>query len=203
MNRYGLLGFIVLLFLSQGQASYRMAAARQGADLPRENPLSVLFRQDPTTEFRNDLEGRMITVSLIMALLALGVAVPTLVWCKRLRESVTRLRASLPSADTTERMADVVHESKALQARVDQLSQNRQANDARFESVVRQLETRIGALEQRFNDLGMVSKDLDSLRDFRDQVRRIHAGIVKAFNGTQPGTPSAMLREEESPGVDA
>lgn len=66
---------------------------------------------------------------------------------------------------------------------MDRLRQSWQADTLRLESAAGQLENRIVAMEQAHNSLGTVSKDLESLRDFRSRIEQIHAGIQKAFNG--------------------
>ena len=191
MGRYCLLRLIILFALSQGIASSHAAAAPQGLKLPEDHPLYVLFRQDRPTESGENLEGRMTTVSIIMALLALGVVVPTLVWCKRLSERLTRLGTNISNADARERLTELANESQSLHARVDHLRQNWQADTTRLESAVRQVDSRIAELEKGYGSLGMVSKDLDNLRSFRDHVERIHAGIQKAFNGASHAADSA------------
>ncbi len=120
-----------------------------------------------------DLERHMATVSLIMALAALGVVVPTLVWCQRLAESITRLRTNLSDGDTKERLAALANEFPSLHARVDHLRQCWQADTGKFESAVRQLENRTAGLEQGAGTFAAVSKDLDSLKDFRTEVQSV------------------------------
>ena len=173
MGRYHLLWYIVLFVLSQGVVTSRVAAVSPGVYLSRDNPLSGLFRQDPRMEFGENLERHMATVSIMMALLALGVAVLTLVWCQRLSGSVTRLRTNISNADARERLAELARESQSLHARVDHLRQCWQADTGKLEPVIRQLENRLVELEQGHNSLGAVSKDLDSLRDFRSQIESV------------------------------
>jgi len=203
MGRYCLLRLIILFVLSQGVAASRAAEAPEQVNMPRDNPLSVLFRRNPSTKLREDLERRMATVSIIMALLALGVAVPTLVWCKKLSESVTRLIVDTSGTDGRKRLAELANESQSLRAQADRLRQSWQTDTTRLESAVGQLESRIVELEQARSNLGTVSQDLESLRNFRTQVEQIHARIQKAFNGALAGTSSATLREEMSPRADA
>ncbi len=125
----------------------------------------------------------MTTVSIVMALMALGVAVPALVWCNRLNGSITRLIMNSSDADARKRLAELTNESQSLRAHVDRLRQSWQADTTRLESLARQLENRIVELEQAHSSLGTVSKDLESLREFRSRIEQIHAGIQKAFNG--------------------
>jgi len=145
----------------------------------------------------------MTTVSIIMGLLALDVVVPTLVWCKKLNESVTRLGTDIRDADGRKRLAELANESQSLHTHVDRLRQSWQADTTKLESAIGQLESRIVELEQAHNSLGTVSKDLESLRDFRSRVEQIHAGIQKAFNGILAAESSVMLRDEKSPRIDA
>ncbi len=113
----------------------------------------------------------MATVSIMVALAALGVVVSTLVWCQRLAESVARLRTNIADADARERLAALANEFPSFHARMDHLRQCWQADTGKFESVVRQLENRTAGLEQGAGTLAAVSKDLDGLRDFRAEVR--------------------------------
>ena len=115
----------------------------------------------------------MATVSIIMALVALGVAVPTLVWCQKLAENVTRLRTNLSGANTREQLATLANEFPSLHARVDHLRQCWQADTGKLESAVRQLENRTVGLEQGASTLVTVSQDLDSLKDFRTEIQSV------------------------------
>jgi chromosome segregation ATPase len=115
----------------------------------------------------------MATVSIMMALLALGVAVPTLVWCQKLAESVTRLRTNTSDANTREQLAALANEFPSLHARVDHLRQCWQADTGKFESTVRQLENRTAGLEQSAGTLATVSRDLDSFKSVRAEVQSV------------------------------
>lgn len=118
-----------------------------------------------------DLERHMATISLIMALAALGVVVLTLAWCQKLAENVHGLRASLCDPDARERLAALANEFPSLHARVDHLRQCWQADTGKFESAVRQLESRTNGLEQGAGARAAMSKDLEGLKDFRAEVQ--------------------------------
>lgn len=115
----------------------------------------------------------MTTVSILVALLALGVAVATLVWCQKLAQNVTRLPTNIADAEARERLAALAREFPSLHARVDHLRQCWQADTGKFESIVRQLESRIVGLEQGSSTFATVSTDLDALRDFRREVESV------------------------------
>jgi DNA repair exonuclease SbcCD ATPase subunit len=115
----------------------------------------------------------MATVSIIVALLALGVAVPTLVWCQKLAEGVARLRTDTSDASAREQLAALANEFPSLHARVDHLRQCWQADTGKFESAVRQLENRTAGLEQSAGTLATVSRDLDGLKEFRAKVQSV------------------------------
>jgi hypothetical protein len=197
MGRYCLLQLIVLAGLCQGGDASGAAAAPGRDSVPADNPFAVLFRPDPATELRRDLEGRMLTASIIMGLLALGIVVPTLLWCKRLSEGLARLQAAIPDADWRNRMADLTKELQSLHAQTDRLRQTWRADTTRLESVIRELESRMVELEQTGSRLGAVSRDIESLRGFQKQVEQVHARLQKAFNGALAETPLAMLPNEE------
>ncbi len=112
----------------------------------------------------------MATVSILVALAALGVAVATLLWCQKLAQSVTDLPTNIADADARERLAALARESPSLHARVDHLRQCWQADTGKFESIVQQLEERTAGLEQGSATLAAISRDLDGLRDFRREV---------------------------------
>ncbi len=198
MSRRYLSRFVILFVLFQGVAASGVAAAAESV-----TPVLSRSRQYLSTEAKEHLEGRMATVSTVMALLALGVVTFTLVWCNRLSESVARLRAAVSDADGRKRLAELTNELQSLRAHADRLRQNWQADTTRLESVIRQLETRVAAMEQTHNSLRTVSGDLESLRAFRTQVEQIHVRIQKAFNGAIPGMSSDVPRDEKSPRVDA
>jgi hypothetical protein len=113
----------------------------------------------------------MATVSIIVPLVALGVAVPALVWRQRLAESVARLRTNLSDVDTGERPAALADEFPSLRARADHRRPCWPVDTGKLESAVRQLESRTTGLEQGTGTLASVSNDLDGLKDFRTQVR--------------------------------
>jgi predicted nucleic acid-binding Zn-ribbon protein len=167
MGRYCLLWCLVL---APELTAPRAAAASQGPDLPQENPLSVLYRQDQSLQPSEDMERHMATVSILMALAALGVAVAALVWCQKLAENATRLPTNIADADARERLAALAGELPSLHARVDHLRQCWQADTGKLESIVRQLEERTAGLEQRFAALAGISENLDDLRGFRRDV---------------------------------
>ena len=170
MGRYCLLWFLVL---APELAAPRAAAASQGPGLPRANPLSVPYRQDQPQQPGEDLERHMATVSILMALVALGVAVATLVWCQKLAQSVRGLPTNIVDADARERLAALANEFPSLHARVDHLRQCWQADTGKFESVMRQLEDRTAGLEQGSATVAAISKDLDGLKDFRREVESV------------------------------
>jgi chromosome segregation ATPase len=115
----------------------------------------------------------MATVSIIIALLALAVAVGTLAWCQRLHESVARLRTSVAQADVQERLSTLTSESQSLHARLDHLRQGWQADMGKLEALVRQWEKRLVEFQQGHDRLGVMSSDLDSLQEFRRQVEPV------------------------------
>jgi septation ring formation regulator EzrA len=123
----------------------------------------------------------MATISIMVALAALGVVVLTLVWCQKLAENVNGLRATLCDADARERLAALANEFPSLHARVDHLRQCWQIDTGKLESAVRQLENRTSGLEQGAGTLTAVSKDLDGLKDFRTEVR---SGLQQFENKT-------------------
>ncbi len=170
MGGYSLLWCIVLFL---GSAAPRAAGASDPVQLPRENLLSVLFDQGQPLQRRGDLERHMATVSIIMGLVALGVAVPTLVWCQRLRESVAHLQTGLSDGDTREKLAELTSECQSLHTRVEHLRQCWQADTGRLESALRQLENRTVGLEQGYSSLGTVAQDLEGLRDSRREVEPV------------------------------
>ncbi len=170
MARYYLLWCLVLF---PELAASRPVGAGQGLNLPTGHPLPARLGRDPPLRPGEDLERHMATVSIIVALVALGVVVPTLVWCQKLAENVTRLRTNLSDANTREQLATLANEFPSLHARVDHLRQCWQADTGKFESAVRQLENRTAGLEQGAGTLTTVSKDLDGLRDFRTEVQSV------------------------------
>jgi exonuclease VII small subunit len=170
MARYCLLWCLVLF---PELAAPRPAGATPGLNGPGDRPLSVLLGQDPPLRSEEDLERRMATVSIIVALVALGVAVPTLVWCQKLAEIVTRLRTNMSDSNAREQLAALANEFPSLHARVDHLRQCWQADTGKFESAVRQLENRTAGLEQGTGALATVSQDLDGLRAFRTEVQSV------------------------------
>jgi len=115
----------------------------------------------------------MATVSIMVALAALGVAVSTLIWCQKLAESVGCLQTERSEVDAREQLAALANEFPSLQAHVDHLRQCWQADTGKFESAVRQLENRTAGLEQGAGILAAVSRDLDGLKDFRTEVQSI------------------------------
>ncbi len=112
----------------------------------------------------------MATISVLMALMALGVAVSTLVWYQKLAENVTRLRTNVSEADPKVRLAELTSEAQSLHARVEHLRQCWQADTGRLEPALRQLESRASTLEQSCSGWGTVAKDLEGLKDFRSVV---------------------------------
>jgi cell division protein FtsB len=137
----------------------------------------------------------MTTVSVVMGLLALGVALSALVWCRKLSESLTRLIVDTSNAKEKRQLAELANESQLLRTHVDRLRQSWEADTARLDSLAQQLESKIAWSEQARDSLGSVSKDLENLRNFRTQVEQIHARIQKAFNDDLAGTSSAMPRD--------
>jgi hypothetical protein len=203
MGKYCLVLHLVLFVIGWGAVPLCGAAAAPEPTLSPDNPLSALFGPAPPPKPRANLEERMTTVAVLIGLLALGVVVPTLLWCQKLSESVTRLRASLPSADAGQRLAELAQESQSLQARVDHLRQYWQADADKLEAIVRRLESNVAELAQAYGNLDTVSKDLDNLRAFRSYVERVHAGIQKAFNGTLAGPLPAAVPDQTSPPANA
>jgi len=199
MGRYWFLWLLVLFVLSPRGVVSNAATGTKGSSLPRDNPLFTPFRQDASAELRKDLETRMTTVSIIMGLMALGVTVFTLVRCEKLSENMTQLRTDVQDADGRKRLAELGSQVQSLQANVDRLRQAWQADTTKLESLARRLESRIVELEQAHNSLGTVSRDLESLRDFRSRVEQIHAVIQKAFNSGPIAMSSPTLRGEEPP----
>jgi len=170
MGRYCLLWCLVL---APAFVTPCCAAAAQGPDLPGENPLSVPYRQDQPLQPLEDLERHMTTVSILVALAALGVAVAALIWCQKLAESVTPLPTNTADADARERLTALANEFPSLHARVDHLRQCWQADTGKLESIVRQLEERTAGLEQGSAALAAISQDLDGLRDSRRNVESV------------------------------
>jgi chromosome segregation ATPase len=115
----------------------------------------------------------MATVSIIIALLALAVAVGTLAWCQRLHDSVARLRTIVAQADTQERLNALTSEFQSLHTRVEHLRQGWQADMGKLEAVVRQGEKRLVEFQQGHDRLNMMSSDLEGLQDFRRQVEPV------------------------------
>lgn len=262
MDAHCLLRLIIVLALARGIAPSRATGAVKELTLPSDHPLYALFRPDTPTRTPENLEGHMITVSMIVALLALSVVVAAFVWCQRLHESVTHLRMRVSDADPGDRLMELANESRMLQERMDSLArswqanlaglestthrlengiaelerrvngldaeaadakerrmelakqsqslherlddlgQGRQADTARLEALIRQMENRIIAVEQACRNVGTLSQDLDRLRSFRDRVERIHAGIQKAFNGSLAGVSSALFQDGRLPPAD-
>lgn len=170
MGTHGLLWCIVLLVLSAGVCVRSRAAARPGVSLSKDNPLRVLFDQDPAVQLREDLEREMATVSIIMGMLALSVAVPALVWNRRFRESVARLERNIAQAAPADRLTELMDESRLLRAQVDDLKQGLQAEFGKIDSTMGQWEKRIAGLEQGRQSLDELAGDLGRLRESQNGI---------------------------------
>ncbi|MCL5281142.1 MAG: hypothetical protein M1376_14675 [Planctomycetes bacterium] len=139
----------------------------------------------------------MATVSILMAMAALGVAVATLVWCQKLAERVTRLPTNIADADARERLAALANEFPSLHARVDHLRQCWQADTGKIESIVRQLEERTVGLEQASATFAALSQDLDGLRAFRREVKSILQQLESKVVGLEQSCSSLATMSKD------
>lgn len=135
----------------------------------------------------------MATVSILIALAALGMAVTTLLWCQKLAQSLTDLPANIADAEARERLAALANELPSLHARVDHLRQCWQADAGKFESTVRQLEERTAGLEQGSATLAPMSQELDGLRDSRSQVESVLQQLESRVLGLEQSCSSLAI----------
>ncbi len=198
MDRYCLLWCLVLVL---ELAAPRSAPAAQGSGLPSESPLSVSYRQHQSLQPSEDLERHMATVSILVALLALGVAVATLVWCRKLAENVSRLPTNIADADARERLAALANELPSLHARVDHLRQCWQADTGKLESIVRQLEERTAGLEQGSATLAALAQDLDGLRSFRREAESVLQQLESKVVGLEQSCGSLATVSKDLDGL--
>jgi chromosome segregation ATPase len=116
----------------------------------------------------------MTTVPILMSMLAVGVAVFTLLWCQKLAESAARARTpSLAEAEVRKRLGELENESRSLHAELDHLRQSWQADTCKQQVVTEYLRSRVTELLQGLQGLATVSQDLDGLREFRSTVEAV------------------------------
>jgi len=165
--------------------------------LSRDNPLWVLFGPDPEVQFRADLERDMATVAIIMGLLALGVAVPALVWCRRLSESVAGFKGDASQAEMGERLAELGSESRSLDTRVDHLRQCWQADAGKLESALGHFDARIAELEQGCRSLAAVATDVEGLKNARNEIESALGQLADRMTSLEQGYSGLDLLRQD------
>ena len=150
---------------------------------------SRLAAEAHAQKVREREEKKMVTVSVIMALLALGAACFTMHLYQRTHRKMARVEAGVLSLDEKQRLADSAGEVASLRHQVSQLQRALQKQLEELKDSGKQLGEKVSGIEKACGGLATMSGELAQLKAFKEEIERLHGRIRQAVNGNGVVTP--------------